>query len=43
MTEEEAFERKEAIISDVETLIESGQYTLDDIVEDIQDRLAHLA
>lgn len=42
MTEEQAFELKEKIIGDVEYLVESSSYSLEDIVEDVNDRLCHL-
>ncbi len=42
MNEEQAFEAKESIISRVEEVVESGHYTLQDIVDDIEDRLCHL-
>lgn len=42
MTEEEAFVAKEGIISDVEDLVGSGHYSLEEIVDEINDRLVHL-
>ena len=42
MTDEEAFVAKEDIISSVEDLVESGHFTLEDVVENINDRLCHL-
>ncbi len=40
---EDAFIAKEHIINAVEDVIESGHYTLEEIIAEIQDRLCHLA
>jgi hypothetical protein len=42
MNEEQAYELKESIISDVENLVENSDYTLEDVVEDINEKLCHL-
>lgn len=43
MDEEEALLLRDSIVSDVEELVESGHYTLDEVVAEIEDRLCHLA
>ena len=42
MTEEEAFVEKQEIVSQVESLVESGHYTLEEITDAINDDLVHL-
>ena len=42
MNEEEALLARGRIISEVEDLIESGHYTLEEIVSEIEDELCHL-
>ncbi len=40
--EEDVFRKKTEIVSKVEELVESGWYTLEEIVAEIEDQLVHL-
>ena len=42
MNEEEAYLEKESIINDVEDVVGSGFYSLEEITDEINDRLCHL-
>ena len=42
MTEVEAYTNKEYIISEIDELVKSGHFTLEEIVAEIEDRLVHL-
>ncbi len=42
MNEEEALILRDSIVNDAETLIESGHYTLEEVVAEIEDTLVHL-
>lgn len=42
MTEEGAYRVKEAIVGKVEDVIESGYYSLDEILTEVEVRLKHL-
>ena len=42
MTEEEAYTKKLSITNDIEELVESGYYSIEEIVSEIKDTLCHL-
>ncbi len=42
MTKEEACLLRDDIINDVERIVESGHYTFEEVVDEINDRLVHL-
>ncbi len=42
MTKEKAQEKRDEIVHDVEELVESGHFTLEEVVDEINDSLVHL-